>query len=59
MEYFALAFFISSIVVFFLIIALTLILGGVSRVADKRVAREGRATSHQRLPGQREAHSTP
>jgi hypothetical protein len=42
--------FIIGFVVFFLIIALTLILGGVSRAEDRRVEREGRATKAQRRP---------
>lgn len=42
--------------VFFLIIALTIILGSISRKGDRRVALEGRATPDQRLPTEREAH---
>jgi hypothetical protein len=41
--------------VFFMIIALTIVFGGISHLGDKRVAREGRPTKDQRLPGQREA----
>jgi hypothetical protein len=46
----ALAFFIFSLLVFFVAIALTLILGAVSRTADKRVEREGRPSRDQRPP---------
>ncbi len=42
--------FVIGFAAFFLIIALTLILGGVSRVEDRRVEREGRATKAQRPP---------
>jgi hypothetical protein len=47
-----------GICIFFLVIALTIIFGGISRIGDKRVATEGRATSEQRLPtdSEREAH---
>lgn len=50
MAYSALAFFVFAFLVFFVALALTIILGGVSRMADKRVEREGRATSDQRPP---------
>ncbi|HEX5746676.1 MAG TPA: hypothetical protein VFZ09_10545 [Archangium sp.] len=53
---FALGFFIFAMLVFFVAIALTLILGGISRVGDKRVEREGRPTEGQRPPSDREAH---
>jgi hypothetical protein len=49
-EYTALAIFAFAFLVFFLALALTLILGGVSRAADKRVLREGRVSEGQRLP---------
>jgi hypothetical protein len=49
-EYVALAIFGFGFLVFFLAIALTLILGGVSRAADKLAAREGRVSTDQRLP---------
>ncbi|HEX8438105.1 hypothetical protein [Archangium sp.] len=39
-----------GICLFFFVIALTIIFGGISRVGDKRVALEGRATAEQRLP---------
>jgi hypothetical protein len=55
-ESFALAFFVFAFLLFFVAIALTLILGGISRVGDKRVEREGRATEGQRPPTDREAH---
>jgi hypothetical protein len=45
---------IIGFLVFFLIIALTLVLGGVSRKGDKRVVREGRVTPEQRLPTDKE-----
>ena len=47
-----------ALVVFFVIIALTIIFGGVSRMADKRVAREGRPTPDQRLMPERESTVT-
>lgn len=50
--------FLVGFILFFIIIALTLIMGGISRLGDKRVMREGRATTAQRLPGQRDAHGT-
>ncbi|HEX8823594.1 MAG TPA: hypothetical protein VF794_26970 [Archangium sp.] len=49
-EYAALAIFGFAFLVFFVTIALTLILGGVSRAADKRVMLEGRVSEGQRLP---------
>jgi predicted phage tail protein len=49
-EYAALAIFGFSLLVFFLSIGLTLILGGVSRAADKLAEREGRVSTDQRLP---------
>ena len=49
-EYAGLAIFGFAFLVFFITIALTLILGGVSRAADKRVMREGRVSTDQRLP---------
>jgi hypothetical protein len=57
-EYVALAIFGFGFLVFFLAIALTIILGGISRIGDKRVATEGRATSDQRPPtdSERNAH---
>ena len=48
--------FLIGFVVFVLVIVLTLVLGGISRIGDKRVEREGRATEGQRLPTDREAH---
>ena len=48
--------FLVGFVVFFLVIALTVILGGISRMGDKRVEVEGRATEGQRPPTDREAH---
>ncbi|WP_257462283.1 hypothetical protein [Archangium lipolyticum] len=57
-DMFAMGFFFAVLVFFFLVIALTIILGGISRISDKRVAREGRATPYQRMPGQTEAHSS-
>lgn len=53
---FALGFFVFALLVFFLTITLTIILGGVSRVGDKRVDTEGRVTEKQRPPTDREAH---
>ena len=50
MEFTALAFFVFAFLVFFVAIALTLILGAISRVEDKRVEREGRPTTGQRPP---------
>lgn len=49
--------FLIGIPLFFLIILLTLVLGGISRVGDKRVMREGRVTPEQRLPGQTERYA--
>jgi hypothetical protein len=49
-EYVALAIFGFAFLVFFLSIALTLILGGVSRAADKLAEREGRVSTEQRPP---------
>ncbi|WP_375770420.1 hypothetical protein NR798_05860 [Archangium gephyra] len=48
--------FLVGFIVFFLVIALTVILGGISRMGDRRVEVEGRATEGQRLPTDREAH---
>jgi hypothetical protein len=47
-----------GICIFLLAIVLTIVLGGISRIGDKRVATEGRATPEQRLPtdSEREAH---
>jgi hypothetical protein len=53
---FALGFFVFALFVFFLVIALTLVLGGISRGSDKRVETEGRATDAQRPPTDLEAH---
>lgn len=53
---FALGFFVFAFLIFFAVIVLTLVLGGVSRASDKRVEKEGRATEGQRLPTDREAH---
>ena len=50
--------FLVGFILFFLVITLTLVMGGVSRMGDKRVKREGRATTAQRLPTQRDAHVT-
>ena len=52
----ALAIFIFAFAVFFLALALTVILGGISRAGDKRAVLEGRASTNQRLPMEREAH---
>jgi len=41
-----------GVAIFFFIITLTLVLGAVSKVADKRVMLEGRATKDQRPPMQ-------
>lgn len=41
--------FLIGFVLFFLIIALTIVFGGISRLGDKRVAREGRPTEDQRV----------
>ena len=49
-EYAALAIFGFAFLVFFLSLALTIVLGGVSRAADKLAAREGRVSTEQRLP---------
>lgn len=49
--------FLIGFVVFFLVIALTIVLGGISRVGDKRVEEEGRATEAQRPPVDREARA--
>ncbi len=54
-EGFALGFFIFALLVFFAAIALTIILGGVSRMGDKRVDAEGRVSEGQRPPTDREA----
>jgi hypothetical protein len=48
--------FAFALLVFFVAIVLTIVLGGVSRMGDKRVDREGRATEGQRLPSDRDAH---
>jgi hypothetical protein len=53
---FALGFFLFAVLVFFVAITLTIILGGISRAGDKRVETEGRPTEGQRLPTDREAH---
>lgn len=53
---FALGFFLFAVLVFFAVIVLTVVLGGVSRAGDKRVEREGRPTEGQRRPSDREAH---
>lgn len=42
--------FLIGIPLFFLIILLTIVLGGVSRRGDKRVGLEGRVSTEQRLP---------
>ena len=47
--------FLIGFIVFFVVIALTLILGGISKRGDKRVEVEGRATEGQRPPTEREA----
>ena len=49
--------FLIGFVVFFLAIALTVILGGISKIGDRRVEMEGRPTEGQRLSPDREAHS--
>ncbi|WNG43807.1 hypothetical protein F0U60_06630 [Archangium minus] len=56
-ESFALAFFIFALLVFFVAIALTIILGGVSRIGDKRVETEGRVTPDQRPPAEGDIHA--
>ncbi|HZH18184.1 MAG TPA: hypothetical protein VE057_27775 [Archangium sp.] len=48
--------FLIGFVLFFLAIALTVILGGISKMGDRRVELEGRPTEGQRLPTDREAH---
>ncbi|HYO57027.1 hypothetical protein [Archangium sp.] len=53
-SYSALGFFIFAFLVFFLFIALTIILGGVSRMGDKRVETEGRVSPGQRPPSDRD-----
>ena len=53
-EYVALAIFGFGFLVFFLSIALTIILGGVSRMGDKRVEMEGRVSPGQRPPSDRD-----
>ena len=57
-EYAALAIFGFAFLVFFLAIFLTIVLGAISRIGDKRVATEGRATTEQRPPtdGERDAY---
>lgn len=57
LESFALAFFVFAFLVFFLAIALTIVLGGISRVGDKRVEREGRVTPDQRPPAEGDVHA--
>ncbi len=47
--------FLVGFFLFFLVIALTLIMGGVSRLGDKRVQLEGRPTKTQRLFTRRNA----
>ena len=49
-EYVALAIFGFAFLVFFLSLALTILLGGVSRAADKLAEREGRVSTGQRPP---------
>ncbi|QRK12353.1 hypothetical protein JQX13_21395 [Archangium violaceum] len=56
-ESFALAFFVFALLVFFLAITLTIILGGVSRIGDKRVETEGRISPGQRPPSDRDIHA--
>jgi hypothetical protein len=53
----ALAIFGFAFLVFFLAIALTIILGGVSRAADKLAEREGRVSKEQRPPTPTETDS--
>jgi hypothetical protein len=57
-EYVAFAIFAFGFLVFFLAIALTVILGAISRGGDKRAVTEGRVTSGQRPPteAERNAH---
>jgi hypothetical protein len=50
-NYVSLAIFIGFFALFFLAIVLTLVLGGISRMGDKRLALEERARDEQRLPG--------
>ena len=45
-----------GIVLFFMVIALTIILGSIGRRGDRLVDAEGRASRDQRLPTDREAH---
>jgi hypothetical protein len=49
-----------GVTVFFLIIALTLVFGAVSKVGDRRTLLEGRPTKNQRPPmrGDVPAHNT-
>ena len=51
------AIFVIGFAIVFLAITLTIILGAVSRRSDKRVELEGRATTAQRPPTEREARS--
>jgi hypothetical protein len=46
--------FLIGFIAFFLVIALTLILGAISRVGDRRVAEEGRVSPDQRPSTDRE-----
>jgi hypothetical protein len=48
--------FLIVFAVFFMVIALTIILGGIGRGRDRLVDEEGRASRDQRLPTDREAH---
>ena len=50
--------FLVGFVLFFLVIALTLVMGGISRIGDKRVKLEGRPTTGQRMAPPRGAHVT-
>ncbi len=49
-----------GVAIFFFIITLTLVLGAVSKVADKRALVEGRPTKDQRppMPGDVPVHNT-
>ncbi|MBM7119271.1 hypothetical protein [Archangium primigenium] len=41
--------FLIAFVIMFLVVFMTLVLGGVSKLADKRVAREGRVEKDQHI----------
>ncbi|ATB30791.1 hypothetical protein [Melittangium boletus] len=49
--------FLIAFVLFFLTIVLTLVLGGISKMGDRRVQREGRVTKDQRPPSPGDVHA--